>query len=129
MIKYFIEDYISYSVEISEDDFEQLKYAKNALIESLLIEEKLDLVFGNYAEIEKEIFNISLNNLISQNYEWTSMMDEKNLMNLRIINFLSTTRLYIDQLKHTFSSIYGKESNQYQTIDSKRSEEYDSNLG
>ncbi len=129
MVKYCIKDNKANCQEITEDKFSKLKEAKKCLFESLFIEEKLDLVFANYLEIEKEVFNLSLNQMIKINPEWSKAMDEKNILNLRIVNFLSTTRLYIDQMKHSFSEIYGKESNQYTTIENKCSEEYDSNLG
>lgn len=128
MVTYLITNYLDYQQKLSEDEFNQLKTAKRNLLEFLFIEEKLELILANYLEIERESFNISLNSMMFCKDDWSSYMDEISILNLKIVNFLSTTRLYLDQSSKAISLIYEKDSNQFRIFQDKCKEEYDSNL-
>ena len=113
---------------ISNKDFDLLRTARTHLFKALSIEEKLNLVLENYAEFEQELFNCSVNNMLFQSGDWSSSIDEIHTVNRRIINLLTTGRLYVDQVFHNICSIYGADSEQEKVVKKQTSQEYDSNL-
>lgn len=83
---------------IDKSKFEQLKQAKNYLSEILSFEEKYELLLSNYMELEKECLLISAQNMVYEDNEYMNFFDIKLLFNQRVVNLLTTSRLYIDQL-------------------------------
>lgn len=83
---------------INESKFEQLKKAKECLSEILSFEEKYELLLSNYMELEKECLLISAQKMVYEDNEYMNFFDIKLLFNQRIVNLLTTSRLYIDQL-------------------------------
>ena len=117
-----------YSVVISSKNFESVKLAKEHLLNALFIEEKLNLVLENYAELEKELLKLTVDSILFPNNKWSASADERNIINRRIINLLSTCRLYTDQVRQNIRLIYGKGSDQYTKFKKALSQEYDSNF-
>ncbi|PSB05943.1 hypothetical protein C7B76_30510 [filamentous cyanobacterium CCP2] len=126
MTQYAIVGLKDYRVEISNKDFALLRTATTHFFEILSIEEKLNLVVENYAEFEKELFNCSLNRMLFGVENWTSGIGGVHSMNRRIVNLLTTCRLYIDQTSHNICSIYGNDSEQEKIFKKQASQEYDS---
>ena len=108
---------------INESKFEQLKQAKECLSEILSFEEKYELLLSNYMELEKECLIISAQNMVYEDNEYMNFFDIKLLFNQRIVNLLTTSRLYIDQL-----SQHIKACNLNIDIKSFFSYEYDNNF-
>lgn len=108
---------------INESKFEQLKQAKECLSEILSFEEKYELLLSNYMELEKECLLISAQNMVYEDNEYMNFFDIKLLFNQRIVNLLTTSRLYIDQL-----SQHIKACNLNIDIKSFFSYEYDNNF-
>jgi hypothetical protein len=98
------------SVEITGEEFQNIKNAKTSLIIALGIEEKFTLLVENYAEYERTLLDLTLTKMIRQDYEWTSLMDDTQLVNRRIANVLMASQLYIDQATHDISSMFGRKS-------------------
>ena len=115
--------------EITPEEYEDAKILKRNLIEALGIEQKLGLVLQNYEEYERELLNSTLRRAIFSEYRWASFSTETQLFNRRLINLLTTCRLYLDHISHTLSLVYGKNSSSLELLKQKRSAEYDSNLG
>ncbi len=115
-----------YYAEITEEQFHQIKIARANLFRILSIEDKFNLVLENYAEFEQELLNSSVNEMLFQDNDWLSRMDKFHLINRRLINLLTTFRLYTDQIFHDIHSIYGKNSQQKETIEKQTNLEYDS---
>ena len=97
-------------VEISSGDFDEIKDAKTKLTIALELEEKFELLVENYAEYERTLLDLTLTNMIRQDWVWTNFMDQRQLVNRRVANFLMTAQLYIDQAKHDIATMYGRES-------------------
>lgn len=116
-------------VDISREQFDDAKTARKGLLEALSIEEKFDILSENYFEFERELLETTLRNTIFFGKDWSSSQSEIHLIDRRIINFLTTSRLYLDQLRHHVSSIYGKASNMKAALEKKISNEYDSTFG
>ena len=115
-------------LEISGDEFEEVKTAKRSLLEMLSIEEKLNLILENHAEFERELLGLGLNHMMFFSYGWSTFQNEIHLINRRLINLLTTCRLYMDQIPHNVNSIYGEGAGLARIVKEKMSHEYDSNL-
>lgn len=118
-----------YHVPISHECFNQLKSAKEFLLEAMFIEEKFNLILENYAEFELELFNYGIRRMLFHDFDWSSTVDKMHSINRKIINLLTTCRLYIDQVSHNINEIYGSNSQQTQMFKSQLSREYDSVFG
>lgn len=112
-------------IEISKEEYDKIYFAKNALIEALLIEEKLDLVLENYREFEMELVEHAVNYMLFRNLNWSIFQSERNQLNRRIVNLLSSCRLYLDQLGHHIKQIFGIDTSVCDQIKKFRANEYD----
>ena len=117
------------SVPISEAEFDAIRAAKQRLVFGVGIEEKIDLVLENYAELERSLLDMALEHSIFPGNISALLDGGTHLVNRRIANFLTTARLYLDQLGHDLSKIYGKESDEYKNFKKSTNVEYDSVLG
>lgn len=86
-------------LKINEVKFNELKEAKKCLSELLAFEEKYELLLSNYLELEKECLAITAENMIYNNARYSNFFEIRLLFNLRIVNLLTTTRLYLDHLQ------------------------------
>ena len=97
-------------LEISLDRFNDIRQAKELLLHALYLEEKFDLVQMNYADFERQLLDQALNQLIYTTVDWSDFVGGINDVNLRIVNLLSTCRLYLDQTVHHLHEMYGEGS-------------------
>ena len=116
-------------IDLSQAEFESIREAKTNLVMALNVEEKLNLVLENYAELEREMLGIAADHLLFQNHNWSSFVGEVHLISRRIVNLLSACRMYIDQVKHEISSAYGPSSEASKELIAAFSHEYDSKFG
>ena len=117
------------SVPISEAEFDAIRAAKQRLMFGVGIEEKIDLVLENYAELERSLIDMALEHSIFPGKINALLDGGTHLVNRRIANFLTTARLYLDQLAHDLSKIHGKASDTYKNFKKSTNVEYDSVLG
>lgn len=115
-------------IEVSRDEYETARAAKQKLAEALNIEEKINFVLENYVEYEQELLHSSLDYMMFSGRDWSSSIDEIHTINRRLINLLTTCRLYIDQTKHDINSIF-EDASQLESLKREMSREYDSNFG
>lgn len=111
---------------LSDREFEELKTSKQNLLTVLGIEEKFELIIGNYAEYEGELLGLSLRAITDQTFVSTKGMVDMQVFNRRLANLLTATRLYIDQTKHDVKSVF--DTPVLEVIKSRFSEEYDTNI-
>ena len=114
--------------EITKSEFDEVQSANAGLQLLLALEEKLDLVLANYLEYERELLRLALDHLVWGASKWSTHRAARHAVNLRIINFLSTTRLYLDQVSHDLVALFGKDSAETQEVEAARRAEYDSSL-
>ena len=89
------------NIEIDAARYGALKDAVEAQRIALGLEEKIHLVIANYEEFEREILTLTLVHMVHHNPNWSSMSTARLLLDRRIVNLLSTCRLYVDQVKHS----------------------------
>jgi hypothetical protein len=116
-------------IELTEEQFDEIKKAKMYLVDALLIEEKYAYILENYCEYEIELLKATVNEVVFKDLSWDKIVNDIHTINRRIMNYLSACRLYHDQIKHHFHNIYGKHSQQVMSLEAQKSKEYDSNIG
>lgn len=117
-------------VELQQKEFEDLKRAKSCLSEALAIEEKYELLVSNYLDLEKERLILMSEYLIYNNKDYNSFFSIELAFNKRIINLLTSTKLYMDSVhQHAKICVPHKSIESVKSIDQeindKKSLEYD----
>lgn len=82
---------------ISEEQFDELAEARTVLTAAFGLEESYDLLLGNYVEIEKELLAAAANNTVRDHNDYQDFFELRSTINRRVVNLLTTTRLYLDQ--------------------------------
>ena len=130
-VEYAVGHYVEDTRErlrISKDDYLWALASTVNLTEALLIQERFDIVIGNFEEFESEILSLALQHSI---YAETAPMDfarQRRTLTRRILNLLAACRFYRDQLDHGFSQLFGKKSVIADEIATRRSQHYDSSF-
>ena len=88
-------------IKIDATRYAALKDALEIQGVALEIEEKFNLVMANYEEFEHEILTVTLAYMVRTNPTWGGMFSDRLLLNRRIVNLLSTGKLYVDQVKNS----------------------------
>jgi hypothetical protein len=113
-------------LDISDQEYVELKVASDSLSEALFIEEKFDIIVGNTFELEVEMLRCTEKFLM---FSDTSFTLEKLVLNRRIVNLLTACRLYFDHTGHHLSTLLGKNSDEFNDIRRRASEQYDNCFG
>jgi len=116
-------------VVISEEEYLDIRRRREFLSEVLFIEEKFDLVVENYLEFETALLSYAARQMVRGVLNWPASRTERNQMNRRIINLLSSCRLYLDHTRHHLRIVGDSKNGISETIDAKISAQYDGSLG
>lgn len=91
--------------ELEKSYFEEVKFAKDNIFQILDIEEKFNMLLENYYEFEKHRLDTILKHSFNRNTNWSYFRNITYQSNRRLLNLLSTCKLYIDQIMHNISSL------------------------
>lgn len=116
-------------VDISAEDFRQLKAATQGISVLLGIEEKFDMVVENYLDFERELLGLALGHMATREHTWAGFREASSLVNRRLANCLTVSRLYTDQTKHDLTRVYGQSAEVIDQIDQALRTQYDRLLG
>jgi hypothetical protein len=116
-------------LELTQEEYQSIQETRNKLHLSLQIEDNFNIVLENYEEFEHEVLGKTLHNLLFSQFDWSSFMNDRSTINRRIINLLTTCRLYLDQTPHSLNALYGDNSTQKESFISATNQEYDTKLG
>ena len=116
-------------IEIDVDEYLFIKKVKQNLLEILFLEEKFDLVLENFYEYETELLSIASRMMIFNNDDHVVMSRERNLVSRRIVNLLTSGRMYTDQSVQHIKKIYGITSSNLDIIKKEIKIQYDKSLG
>lgn len=105
-------------IDLSATEYADIARARAGVLTFVEIERKFDLLIENYADYERELFEGSLRALLfsrdtSYLRAYARGQDGSLRVTKRLVNLLTTARLYIDQVNHDLSSVYGKSSDVY----------------
>lgn len=110
---------------LDEAQFETLKTSQHILTSAKAIEEKYDLLISNFLELEKELLTQVAQQMVFIQNSYNDIHDMISVFNRRVINLLTSTKLYYDQIeKHVRTCQHGCESSG-NLAKSYFSEEYD----
>lgn len=118
---------LGYYPELSIDEvrFNNLKQARLCLSAALAIEEKYELLISNYLDLEKECLNVTSDYMIRRTTDYSVFFDLRLVFNRRVVNLLTSTKLYIDQIQQHVKSCFPERSNIGSNVKSLFSAEYD----
>jgi hypothetical protein len=114
------------SVAISAHDFARVKQARLTLSSGFNAEEIFDLLLSNYLDVEAQCLSAATQRLARNLGTYAAFYDHRAPINRAIVNFLSTARLYVDQIGSKVSACL--EGSVGSTLDVKQllKREYDS---
>ena len=88
----------NFELEINESEYLTLKSSRGCLSGAFAIEEKYDLLISNFLELEKECMDITCENMLKNNDDYSDFFDIRARLNRRVVNLLTASRLYVDHL-------------------------------
>jgi len=83
-------------IEITEGEYESLAADIRTLVEVCDAEEKYNAFIDNYFELERGLLEESLRAMVYLNHSADDLLAPKNTINRRIINLLTSVKLYLD---------------------------------
>lgn len=89
-------------IEVSKDRYESLKRSKEILISALRVEERYELLLGNYIAFEKILMDSSVENMsrskwYMDDHYYSDAFKERMNINRYVINLLTSAKMYMDQ--------------------------------
>jgi len=115
--------------DISKERFDEVKFAKERCLIALDFEEKLALLLENYFDFEVETLRLAQAKVIWHSHSHTSAMADMLLLERRIVNLLTSCRLYLDQTDHNVSTLFGNSSDELSEVRRFKNGLYDDNWG
>lgn len=113
-------------IELTEAEYSALVTAMRRVYIARDIEEKLDLLLENFLEYELDLLSLSLGSSLSPALDDHRVALETQLINRRVVNLLSTARMYVDQVRQSASQLLP--GNADLNLDELFSAEYDNHL-
>ena len=118
-------------IEISKEEFLELKSAKQTLREAFACEEKYEIVIHNYIELEKELSGLTIADIVRRHSDYSNFYSNffnyTFISNIKIANLLSSARLYTDSLPENISNCL-QDSNSIKQIKGFLDKEYTNNF-
>jgi hypothetical protein len=117
------------NIEITAQDYDRVVTSKRRLLMMLNIEEKFLVLVENYADYERALLDLTLSSMLKLDMEWSSVRDDVEVVNRRLANLLTASRMYIDQIKQDVQEVCDDDSEVEDEIDTAFAQQYDSRLG
>lgn len=108
-------------MEILEDEYHLLVKSKEVLNAAFSLEENFDLLLGNYIEMENSALSFATVHMVRHLHAYHEMFETRAEMNRRGVNFLTSARLYVDQILSRVGECGGDRD----AVKARRSAEYD----
>lgn len=115
-------------IEIDEVKFCSIVEARNILSAAMAVEEKYELLVSNYIELEKEVLMATADNIICRDRNYSTFFDVRLLFNQRLVNLLTSSRLYIDQIQQHIKTCLPNNLNASESVKGFFSKEYDAHF-
>lgn len=97
-------------VEIDQKFYNDLVSARSVLTNAFEIEEKYEVLIQNYIDFEKQLLDIALSSMVRNPVEYYDFFLARTSVNVRLLNLLTTARLYLDSVhRHAGECCGGKE--------------------
>ena len=115
-------------VDLSVEEYKEIVKAKNILLNISGAEEKYEIVLANYRDFENKCLEISNEFMIRNPAGYSDAFNTRLELNIRIVNLLTSVRLYIDRLMPHVRGCMGEDYKAEKEVKKWRSDEYDNNL-
>jgi hypothetical protein len=92
-------------IELSESEYDSVVTAMHRVYLARDIEEKLDILLENFMEYERDLLSLALQYSLFPMLDDHRVASERQLVNRRITNLLSSARMYVDQMRHSISQL------------------------
>lgn len=113
-------------IDITKNDYIDLKNSKNSLSAAMEIEGKYELLISNYMDLEKSLTEQISEYMIRPRPAYSEFFDIKLVLNRRIVNLLTSTKLYYDQVLQNIKTCIPNDSNAKEKAEKLFSIQYDS---
>lgn len=114
-------------VQITHQLFEELKTAREILTNAFEIEEKYELLTLNYLDFERQLLDIALTSMVRRHVEYYDFFIARSTVNVRLLNFLTTARLFLDSLQRNVEVCCGDKEKAKKKIKEMRKNEFETN--
>lgn len=115
-------------LEISEAEYFELIEAKGFLSAALSIEEKYELVLGNFMDLEKELLSITMERVIDNSFDYNRAYTLNSTVNRRLVNFILGGKSYTELIHSMASKCVKNTAEVKKTISTLKSKHYDESL-
>ncbi|QEY73064.1 hypothetical protein [Pseudomonas denitrificans (nom. rej.)] len=115
-------------LEITKDEYNSILKARATLTAALDVEEKYDLVLGNFLDLEKDLLNLTVEKIIDHRFDYNRAYTLTNTLNRRIVNFILSGKNYTELIASKASKCATNEEDVKEAISSLKSKHYDQNL-
>ena len=95
----------------------------------VLLKKCKDSVIENYLEFETELLTVAARHMVFNDRGSGRGHTERNLIGRRIINFLTTCRIYVDHAPQHLQALYGEGSHQHSELKRAKQSAYDALFG
>ena len=113
---------------LTDEEFGDLKQTFVDIDELIDVEQKFDVLLSNFVELEVEMAERTIRHYLQSERSPESMFDDQQTLNRRVVNVMTSAKLYIDQTKQHVSTVFGK-NEKSDELKSLFSREYDAHLG
>jgi hypothetical protein len=114
-------------ISLDKGEFDSIKSARQILSHGLAMEEKYEILISNYLEFEKEILDQAVQSMIRNPCDYNDFFKVRLSFNVRLVNLLTSGRLYIDQLHRHVKATVPEIPDVQKEIKNLFSKEYDKN--
>lgn len=116
-------------MDITQAEFEAFGEAVSRLLHVVDAEEKFATFMDNYFELEQELLTEALSTLVFLSVDARSLQSARTLISRRIINLLTSARLYIDSLPQHAGKLLSANNTALKKVLQTPADAYDSLLG
>ena len=114
-------------IKITAEEYEDLKIAKNILLNALAIEEKYEIVIRSYIDFERQILDTITIHMVRNPLDYKDFFEERLGLNIRLLNMLTACRLYVDHLPQNVRECIPNVCNSEEIVKGFFSKEHDGN--
>ena len=115
-------------LKISKDEYTEIIKAREILNAALSIEEKYDIVLGNFLDFEKELLALTLDKIVGHSFDYDRAYAVLSAMNRRTVNFLVSGKSYTKSIAKKASKCVSNSEEVEAEVTKMTNSHYDNNI-
>lgn len=112
-------------IDITKKQYAAYEDARHILSNSLAIEETYEIVISNYIAFEKQVLDTSTSCMVREYLNYSDFFKVRLDLNIRLVNLLTATKLYVDQLPQNVRDCLPDAENVVDVVSTLFQKEYD----